>query len=63
MSYGRFGAASPALGCGQREQAGLVGRVADDIDRRRAFVMLTDKAADAMARYFAACESDGDFAV
>jgi len=48
---------------GQLEQAGLVERVADDIDRRRAFVMLTDKAADAMARYFAACESDGDFAV
>jgi DNA-binding MarR family transcriptional regulator len=28
-------------------------RVDDDTDRRRAFITLTDKAADAMARYFA----------
>jgi len=34
-------------------QAGLVERVEDDTDRRRAFVQLTDRAADAMARYFA----------
>jgi DNA-binding MarR family transcriptional regulator len=28
-------------------------RVEDETDRRRAFIALTDKAADAMARYFA----------
>ena len=33
-------------------QAGLVERVEDDTDRRRAFVQLTDRGADAMARYF-----------
>jgi hypothetical protein len=27
--------------------------VEDEIDRRRAFITLTDKAADAMARFFA----------
>jgi len=36
----------------QMTQAGLVERVEDDTDRRRAFVQLTDRAADAMARYF-----------
>jgi DNA-binding MarR family transcriptional regulator len=34
-------------------EAGLLERVEDEIDRRRAFIALTDKAADAMARYFA----------
>lgn len=43
----------------QLEEAGLVERVADDIDRRRAFVALTDKAADAMAAYFVAMGPDG----
>ncbi len=38
---------------GQMTEAGLFERVEDDTDRRRAFVALTDKAADAMARYFA----------
>ena len=33
--------------------AGLLQRVDDETDRRRAFITLTDKAADAMARYFA----------
>jgi DNA-binding MarR family transcriptional regulator len=33
--------------------AGLFRRVEDDTDRRRAFIALTDRAADAMARYFA----------
>lgn len=33
--------------------AGLVERIEDDTDRRRAFLALTDRAADAMARYFA----------
>lgn len=45
---------------GQLEKSGLVERVADDIDRRRAFVVLTDKAADAMAAYFAAIAANGD---
>lgn len=38
---------------GQMIEAGLLERVPDDRDRRRAFVALTDYAADAMARYFA----------
>ena len=33
--------------------AGLLERVEDETDRRRAFITLTDKAADTMARYFA----------
>lgn len=37
---------------GQMTEAGLLQRVQDDVDRRRAFVALTDKAAEAMARYF-----------
>jgi hypothetical protein len=38
---------------GQMIEAGLLKREQDDADRRRAFVTLTDHAADAMARYFA----------
>jgi hypothetical protein len=38
---------------GQMIEAGLLTRVEDETDRRRAFITLTDKAADAMARYFA----------
>ena len=38
---------------GQLTESGLFQRVEDEADRRRAFVTLTDKAADAMARYFA----------
>lgn len=37
----------------QMVESGLLQRVEDEIDRRRAFVTLTDQAADAMARYFA----------
>ncbi|MBH5322058.1 winged helix DNA-binding protein [Aurantiacibacter sediminis] len=37
---------------GQMIEAGLFERVEDDADRRRAFIDLSDKAADAMARYF-----------
>jgi DNA-binding MarR family transcriptional regulator len=33
--------------------AGLLERVEDETDRRRAFIALTNRAADAMARYFA----------
>ncbi|WP_379547725.1 winged helix DNA-binding protein [Qipengyuania sp. DSG2-2] len=35
-------------------EAGLLERVQDDTDKRRAFIALTDKAAHAMAEYFAA---------
>jgi hypothetical protein len=38
---------------GQMTDAGLLMRVDDETDRRRAFITLTEKAADAMARYFA----------
>jgi DNA-binding transcriptional ArsR family regulator len=38
---------------GQLTEAGLLERVEDDIDRRRVFITLSDRAADAMARYFA----------
>lgn len=34
--------------------AGLFERVEDKSDRRRAFIALTEKAADGMARFFAA---------
>jgi DNA-binding transcriptional ArsR family regulator len=37
----------------QMTEAGLLTRVEDDTDRRRAFITLTDRAVDAMARYFA----------
>lgn len=38
---------------GQMSDAGLLQRVEDETDRRRAFIALTDRAADGMARYFA----------
>jgi DNA-binding MarR family transcriptional regulator/DNA-binding NarL/FixJ family response regulator len=38
---------------GQMGCAGLLERIEDDADRRRAFIALSDRAADAMARYFA----------
>jgi DNA-binding MarR family transcriptional regulator len=34
-------------------EAGLLERVEDETDRRRAFITLTERAADAVARYFA----------
>jgi len=37
----------------QMTEAGLLERVEDETDRRRAFIALTDKASDAMGRYFA----------
>ncbi|WP_336987020.1 winged helix DNA-binding protein [Altererythrobacter aquiaggeris] len=36
----------------QLTDAGLLERVEDEADKRRAFIALTDKASDAMARYF-----------
>ena len=44
---------------GQMTDAGLLQRVEDETDRRRAFIALTDKAADAMARYFDALGKEG----
>lgn len=38
---------------GQMVEAGLFERVEDESDRRRAFIQLSDRAADGMARYFA----------
>jgi DNA-binding MarR family transcriptional regulator/DNA-binding response OmpR family regulator len=38
----------------QMTDDGLVERIEDDTDRRRAFIVLSDQAADAMAHYFAA---------
>jgi DNA-binding transcriptional ArsR family regulator len=38
---------------GQLTDAGLFERIEDDSERRRAFIALSEKAADAMARYFA----------
>lgn len=43
---------------GQMVDAGLFERVEDDADRRRAFIALSDKAADGMARYFAEVGQD-----
>ena len=37
---------------GQMTETGLLQRVEDETDRRRAFITMTDKAADAMARFF-----------
>lgn len=39
---------------GQMTHAGLLERIEDQADRRRAFITLSDTAAEAMARYFAA---------
>jgi hypothetical protein len=38
---------------GQMTEAGLLQRIEDKTDRRRAFITLTEKAADAMTRFFA----------
>jgi hypothetical protein len=38
--------------------AGMLERVEDDLDRRRAFVALSDSTADGMARYFQAIGAD-----
>ncbi len=42
----------------QLTRVGLFERVEDEADRRRAFIALSDTAAEAMARYFAELESD-----
>jgi DNA-binding MarR family transcriptional regulator len=38
---------------GQMVETGLLQRVEDETDKRRAFITLSDRAVDAMARYFA----------
>ena len=40
-------------------EIGLFERVEDRNDKRRAFISLSDKAAEAMARYFAAIGTEG----
>ena len=42
----------------QMKDAGLMERLEDETDKRRAFITLTDKAADAMARFFAELGKD-----
>ncbi len=42
----------------QMRETGLVERVEDETDKRRAFITLTDKAADGMARFFAELGKD-----
>lgn len=42
----------------QMKETGLVERLEDETDKRRAFITLTDKAVDAMARYFAELGKD-----
>lgn len=43
----------------QMIEAGLLQRIEDEIDRRRAFIALTDPAAEAMARYFSELGGSG----
>lgn len=47
----------------QMKEAGLIDRVKDEADKRRAFITLTDKAADAMARFFAELGKEAKWAV
>ncbi|MGB5779025.1 MAG: winged helix DNA-binding protein [Allopontixanthobacter sediminis] len=47
----------------QMKDAGLMERVEDETDKRRAFITLTDKAADAMARFFAELGKDAKRAI
>lgn len=47
----------------QMTDAGLLERVQDDADKRRAFISMSDKAADAMARYFAALGKTGTLVI
>lgn len=47
----------------QMVELGIMVRVKDDADKRRAFIALSDKAADGMARYFAALATDRELPV
>lgn len=47
----------------QLTEGGLLERVEDEADRRRAFIALSDKAAEAMARYFHEMRKDSTMAV
>lgn len=42
-------------------EAGLFERIEDETDRRRAFIVLSDRGADAIARYFRALHGDPHF--
>ena len=48
---------------GQMTKAGLLDRVEDDADKRRAFVALSDRTAEAIARYFAELGKDAGYLV
>lgn len=48
---------------GQMVEAGLLERVEDESDRRRAFIALCDRASDAMAHYFAQLAEEGAVAI
>lgn len=45
---------------GQMKDAGLLQRIEDETDRRRAFITLTDQASEQMARYFASLGNGPD---
>ncbi|MDN3645980.1 MarR family transcriptional regulator [Pontixanthobacter aestiaquae] len=47
----------------QMVDAGLLDRVEDETDKRRAFIALSDRAADAMARYFAEVGKEASYSV
>lgn len=47
----------------QMVERGIMERVKDDADKRRAFIALSNKAADGMARYFAALAQDREMPV
>lgn len=47
----------------QMVETGLLERIQDDTDRRRAFIALSDKSADAMARYFDTLDGIGALAL
>ena len=48
---------------GQMSDAGLLERIEDEVDRRRAFITLASDAADTMARFFAELEKDAAWLV
>ena len=47
----------------QMVDQGLLERVSDDSDKRRAFIALTDKSADGMARYFSVLTKERELPV
>jgi DNA-binding MarR family transcriptional regulator len=47
----------------QMTEAGLLERVEDETDRRRAFIALSDRAAEGMARYFHELRQEASLAI